>query len=136
MANYIGWKIALSHIIAAKNVQNLYENDCYRYLISGVDESDNLGLLDGAVGSMYIRHINFTVEEKEQLQEMVRYFRAAFKLLIPNIDWMDTKTAKEAEAKLDAMKAYIAYPSEYLEKAEVDKYYEGININLFYLLIL
>ena len=43
---------------------------------------------------------------------------------------MDKQTAKKAVDKLNAMKEFIAYPDEYMNKSIIDDYYKGKPIKI------
>ena len=111
-----------------------FRNDCINYLMQGrgYGRRSEYGLINGAVGSMYVRE-HFGPEMKEQVQEIVKYIRTAFQTFLPKITWMDKQTAEKAIDKLNAMKEFIAYPDEFVNKSIIDDYYKG-KICLYFLI--
>ena len=127
LANYMGWKILVDYIVATGNIQHAFGGNCINYLTKGrSNKRSQYGLLNGAVGSMYIREHFSDPKIKKQVQEMVKYIRETFKLRLPTITWMDQQTKRKASEKLNAMEEFIAYPDELLDKTTIDHYYKGM----------
>ena len=130
MANYLGWKIVSDLFIAAKNLELEFQGNCLNYLIKGrsARRRSELGLLNTAVGSMYIREY-FNPEWKSEVEEMVSYVRMVTQLLLQKIPWMTTESKRKASEKLQSMKAFIAYPDELLSKSIIDEYYKDLSVS-------
>ena len=126
MKNYLGWKVLVDYIVAAKNFQSAFKGNCLQYLLGGRDRNlyTQSGLLNVAVGSMYVREY-FDPKKKEDVTKMVQNIRKTFKLLIPHLDWMDEQTKTIAKEKFEAMDQFIAYPDELMQNSTVDQYYKG-----------
>ena len=127
MANYIGWKVLVDSLLAARNLASAFEGDCIKYLIAGYDNNEYAenGLLNIAVGSMYARNY-FNAGKKKDVLTMVKYIRKTFELLVPHIDWMDKETLTKAVEKLRAMGESVAYPDALLDRKIMDQYYKGL----------
>ena len=102
MKNYLGWKVLVDYIVAAKNFQSAFKGNCLQYLLGGRDRNlyTQSGLLNVAVGSMYVREY-FDPKKKEDVTKMVQNIRKTFKLLIPHLDWMDEQTKTIAKEKFE-----------------------------------
>jgi hypothetical protein len=127
MANYIGWKVLVDSVLAARNLASAFKGDCIKYLIAGYDNNEYAenGLLNIAVGSMYARNY-FNVGKKKDVLTMVKYIRKTFELLVSRIDWMDEETITKAVEKLQAMGESVAYPDALLDRKTMDQYYKGL----------
>lgn len=85
------------------------------------------GSLTAAVGSMYAR-THFPLEKKNIADEMVKYIRKEFKIMLDELEWMDEATRKEAHKKVDAMTPFIAYAKEILDNDLINENYQGLEI--------
>ena len=62
--------------------------------------------------------------------EMTDYIRDAFKGdILENLDWMDAATKSRARLKLDNMEQLIGYSEEFADKATVDGFHDGIDLD-------
>ena len=77
---------------------------------------------------MYVRSY-FKPEDKKMMENMIKYIREAFNIILNDLDWMDDETKKKALKKLKAMTQYIAYPDELLDPKELNSRYGGMKIN-------
>ena len=126
MANYLGWKVVTDFFIFLRNVRYEFQGDCTNYLMQG--RSSNIrsehGLLNGAVGSMYVREY-FNPKWKKQVEEMVSYTKKVAKQFLQTSFHPNSKAIK----KLEAMKEFIAYPEEMLSRSAIDEYYRDLSIS-------
>jgi len=86
------------------------------------------GSLTVAVGSMYARK-HFPLENKNIADEMVKYIRKEFKVMLDELEWMDDKTRKEAHKKVDQMTPWIAYAKEILDNDLINEFYQGLDMS-------
>ena len=82
------------------------------------------GLLHGAVGSMYARKY-FDAQKKTPINAIFTYLRTSFNRILAATEWMGKEAKEMAKKKLKAMKQYIAYPNEMLNRTIIDGFYEG-----------
>ena len=127
MANSIGFKILTDYIIGATNLKKAFDGTCINYLTHGYDKNEFTedGLLNVAVGSMYVREY-FSVKKKEEALKQVEYIRKTFEYLVPHVSWMDQETKTKAIEKLRAMGQFIAYPDELRNRSIMDHYYKDL----------
>ena len=130
MANYMGFKILTDYIVGATNLKKAFRGTCINYLTHGYDNNEFTedGLLNVAVGSMYVREY-FSVKKKEEALKQVEYIRKTFEYLVPHVSWMDQETKTKAIEKLRAMGQFIAYPDELRNRSIMDHYYKGLYNN-------
>eukprot|EP00088_Acartia_fossae_P063834 TRINITY_DN7820_c0_g1_i2.p1 TRINITY_DN7820_c0_g1~~TRINITY_DN7820_c0_g1_i2.p1 ORF type:complete len:771 (+),score=167.12 TRINITY_DN7820_c0_g1_i2:291-2315(+) len=86
------------------------------------------GSLTNAVGSMYARKY-FPLENKNIADEMVKYIRKEFKIMLDELDWMDQETRERAHTKVDTMTPFIAYAKEILDDNLLNEFYSGLEMN-------
>ncbi|ODM96996.1 Endothelin-converting enzyme 1 [Orchesella cincta] len=89
------------------------------------DTNNNLGF---AVGAMFIREA-FHPEAKPMAQHMIEKIRSAFQDNLVNLPWMDDETRQLAKDKAAAITDMIGYPDFILNKDQLDKKYEGLEIS-------
>ncbi|KAJ2941005.1 hypothetical protein O0L34_g13132 [Tuta absoluta] len=94
--------------------------ESWRYCVT--DTNNAIGF---AVGAMFVREV-FHGEAKTQGEIMIDNIRNAFKRNLKNLNWMDEETRKAAEIKADAITDMIGFPDYILDKAELDRQYEGL----------
>ena len=94
----------------------------------GIDTSSAMTSLEGITGSMYVRTF-FKPEQKQAIEKMISYIRAAIKSMIATLDWMDFKTKNKALYKLENMDQFIGYPDELLDEAKLEQFYGSLEIN-------
>ena len=130
MANYLGWKIVSDIILVSRNLKYEFQENCVNFLMKGRSSNrrSELGLLNGAVGSMYVREY-FNPKWKSQVQEMVTYVRKVAKLFIEKTTMMSSQSKRKALEKLAKMKEFIAYPEEMLSQSIIDEYYKDLTIS-------
>ncbi|CAH2003353.1 unnamed protein product [Acanthoscelides obtectus] len=80
-----------------------------------------------AVGALYVRD-HFNPDSKETALEMIHTIREAFNELLAENEWMDEETKKVAKQKANAMNERIGYPQMIMDKEELCKEYELLNI--------
>ena len=130
MANYLGWKHVIDVFNLARNIEDDFKGNCVNYLLKGPENTNRRtenGLLNAAVGSMYIRSF-FDQASKETVEEIVTYVKRAAHNLLENIDWMDQKTKEMAIIKLKNMKQFVGYPNELRNKTVLDNHYKNLVI--------
>ena len=64
------------------------------------------------VGKAYVQQY-FPPERKQQVEEMVQNFIAAFREGIETLDWMSAETKQQAQAKLSKINVKVGYPSKW-----------------------
>ncbi|KAL0859570.1 hypothetical protein ABMA27_010711 [Loxostege sticticalis] len=96
--------------------------ESWRYCVT--DTNNAIGF---AVGAMFVREV-FHGEAKTQGEIMIDNIRSAFKRNLMNLDWMDAETREAAETKADAITDMIGFPDYILQKHELDKQYEGLEV--------
>ena len=130
MANYLGWKIVIDTINLARNLEDDFNGNCVNYLLKGPENTIRRtrdGLLNAAVGSMYIRAY-FDQNLNEKVEEIVMYVKKAAYSLLEHNTWMDKDTKEKAIRKLNNMKEFVGYPSELRNKTILDTYYKDLRI--------
>ncbi|XP_061380294.1 endothelin-converting enzyme homolog isoform X1 [Danaus plexippus] len=96
--------------------------ESWRYCVT--DTNNAVGF---AVGAMFVREV-FHGEAKTQGEIMIDNIRAAFKKNLKNLIWMDEETRDAAEIKADAITDMIGFPDYILNKDELDKQYEELDV--------
>jgi len=86
------------------------------------------GSLTNAVGSMYAKTY-FPASKKAVADEMVSNIRQEFKLMLDELDWMDSKTKERAHDKVDMMTPHIAYSKEILDNNLINEFYAGLKMD-------
>jgi predicted metalloendopeptidase len=74
--------------------------------------------LGEVVGKAYVKAY-FPAERKQQVQEMVQNFLAAFKERIDTLDWMTPETKKQAQAKLAKINVKVGYPDKWRDYSKL-----------------
>eukprot|EP00095_Tigriopus_kingsejongensis_P003378 maker-scaffold153_size302544-snap-gene-2.17 protein:Tk03378 transcript:maker-scaffold153_size302544-snap-gene-2.17-mRNA-1 annotation:"PREDICTED: neprilysin-2" len=141
IANYLGWRVVKNMFQflneAARDVQLRYNKALtgvkvktprWKFCANLVGfDSTSLNRFEIPAGSMYaMRH--FSPEAKSKVVNLITYLRKAFRDILANIDWMDEKTRKHAEEKLDKIDENIAYPEEMLDQSKVDGLYKNLQM--------
>ncbi|XP_041983759.1 endothelin-converting enzyme homolog isoform X2 [Aricia agestis] len=96
--------------------------ESWRYCVT--DTNNAIGF---AVGAMFVREV-FQGEAKTQGEIMIDNIRTAFKQNLKNLDWMDAETRQAAETKADAITDMIGFPDYILNKEELDRQYEELEV--------
>ncbi|XP_050357045.1 endothelin-converting enzyme homolog isoform X1 [Nymphalis io] len=96
--------------------------ESWRYCVT--DTNNAIGF---AVGAMFVREV-FHGEAKTQGEIMIDNIRAAFKKHLKDLDWMDAETREAAETKADAITDMIGFPDYILNKEDLDKQYEELEV--------
>ena len=76
-------------------------------------------LLGDAVGQMYAK-LYFPAESRTQVEKMVANIKAAFRMRIDALAWMDPATKAEAKEKLDTLYVGIGYADEWQDYARYE----------------
>ena len=84
--------------------------------------------LNNAVGSMYVQKY-FPEDKKVQVKEMVTNLIKEFKIMLDELEWMDSTTKESAYAKIDQMTPHIAYSKEILDTDLINQFYKGLSLN-------
>merc|ERR1711974_131018 len=115
-----------------KSLKIEFKQDCVNYLMKGQSDCkrSELGVLNGAVGSMYVREY-FQPKWKTQVQEMVSYIKEAFRLIVPNSELISVVSGLDKIVKLNSLKEFIAYPDEMLNMSAINGYYNDLSISNF-----
>jgi len=85
------------------------------------------GSLTNAVGGMYAKE-HFPLGDKEVADQMVENVREEFKIMLDELDWMDSHTKARAQKKADQITPHIAYAKEILDEKLINEFYEGIDL--------
>ncbi|CAM6054298.1 unnamed protein product, partial [Sphagnum tenellum] len=141
IANYLGWRLTQSFMsymdASARSLQDKFDKSSF-----GVNAAsprwqtcvEEVGFNTGTdasfripAASLYVARY-FPPEAKHKMLHMVEYLRGAFLKILEGSDWMDPLTKERAKEKLKAMREFIGYPDELLDRAKVEAYHEGIEI--------
>jgi putative endopeptidase len=76
----------------------------------GVSETEQA--LGEPIGRIYVEK-HFKPEAKARMDALIRNLRAAFEVMIDQLEWMSAATKVEAKAKLAKFKVKIAYPDQW-----------------------
>ena len=90
--------------------------------------SMNDNTLRVVASSMYINK-HFMPEAKFEMLDMISNLKFAFKKILEDNDWMDTKTKSRALKKLQKMKKFIAYPDELTHEDVMADHHFGLFID-------
>ncbi len=71
------------------------------------------------IGRVYVDRY-FDSNSKARMQEMVSNLKKAFRERIKNLTWMEPKTKKKAQMKLDILDVQVGYPDEWLNYSELE----------------
>merc|ERR1719481_248399 len=85
------------------------------------------GSLTNAVGGMYARE-HFNLDAKDVADQMVENVREEFKIMLDELDWMDSRTKARAQKKADQITPHIAYAREILDDKLINEFYKGIDL--------
>ena len=85
------------------------QRDRWKRAVSQID-----GYMGEMVGKVYVEK-HFPPESKAQMLDLVENLRAAFKVGIDNLEWMDDATKVEAQEKLRKFNPKIGYPDEWTD---------------------
>ena len=77
---------------------------------------------------MYARRY-FPAENKDIADEMVRKIKAEFKLMLDELDWMDSKTKIRAHVKVNSMTSFIGYEKEILDNELLNDFYSDLELD-------
>jgi len=73
------------------------------------DRADRFGNMGWAVGQLYTARY-FTPEAKAKIEALVDNLKAAYRVRLEKLDWMDAATKTEALKKLDTYNIKVGYP--------------------------
>jgi len=137
ISNYLGWRSYKSVVgnlnKAARSLRQEYKRQLqgvasaqpdWKRCVKSVGFNTYSGGAVGLAGSMYVRAY-FKPEEKEEMNQMIKYIRGGYKTMLDKVEWMDASTKERAHKKLKLMKQYIAYPDEMFQMKIVDEYYSA-----------
>ena len=113
--------------------------DFYGRVLSGKEEQSPLwkravgivnGTLGEAVGQMYVKQY-FPQENKKRMLKLVKNLQKSLAERISALEWMSSKTKKEARKKLATMTIKIGYPDTWRDYSKLDidpslPYYENL----------
>ncbi|XP_035829094.1 endothelin-converting enzyme homolog [Aplysia californica] len=80
-----------------------------------------------STGAMYVKGTN-SEGSVEKMEKLITYVKNAFKDYLLSKYWMDKRTRKRAEQKVDAIIDKISYPSYILNDTFLDGYYENFSV--------
>jgi len=136
IANYLMWRASAASVgYLNEDVRDLQLEYSKKLTGKGTREprwKECMGSVSGsishAIGSMYASKF-FQENAKAAADEMVRYIRAQFDIILQNLDWMDEITRERAINKSKAITPHIAYPPELLEENKLTELYEGLEVS-------
>ena len=70
------------------------------------------------LGQAYVNR-HFSAESKAAMETLVENLRSAFRARIEKIDWMGSTTKQEALLKLEAFRAKIGYPDQWMDLSAI-----------------
>ncbi|XP_067128358.1 neprilysin-1-like [Centruroides vittatus] len=131
IANYIGWRVMLrfssftiksfrdyKYGLMTNPIGSEREKPLHEYCL----ETINI-LLEYALGSIYVKN-HFSHDIKDDILEMVKEVKYAFKDIIKESEWIDYQTKSVALRKLKHMIPIIGYPSWIVDDDKIHSYYE------------
>src|SRR5688572_14641820 len=71
------------------------------------------------IGRLYVER-HFKPEAKARMDALIRNLRAAFEVMIDELEWMSPATKVEAKAKLAKFRVKIAYPDQWRDFSDFD----------------
>ncbi|KAG4067966.1 hypothetical protein HA402_010652 [Bradysia odoriphaga] len=130
LANYAAWRQAVSSVNYLpsnfRSRQLEYERittgraEAYPRWLECVEIT--LSQYPIAFGALYVRK-HFNAAAKEIAQEMVDNIQAEFKIMLTEIDWMDTETMEGAIEKANTIRSEIGFADELLQDSAIEEYY-------------
>ncbi|KAM6961466.1 neprilysin-like [Aplochiton taeniatus] len=84
--------------------------------------------MDNAVGRLYVEEA-FSVESKEQMDEMIAAIREVFINNLHDLTWMDAATKKAAEEKAWAIRERIGYSENIMKDQYLNNEYKDLDYN-------
>ncbi|XP_018913127.2 endothelin-converting enzyme homolog isoform X2 [Bemisia tabaci] len=133
--NYLVWQTVRSMTpYLSKAFRDAYKG--LRKMLSGSEEgeepwrycvSDTNNIIGFALGALYIRE-TFHKNSKPMAEKMINDIKTAFKKNMHKLDWMDKKTLKLAEVKVDAITDMIGYPDFIMNPQALDDKYKDLTI--------
>ncbi|XP_031634008.1 neprilysin-2-like isoform X2 [Contarinia nasturtii] len=136
IANYMMWRVtADSTVYLTNELRN--RKLLYDKVVSGVQEQTarwkectdiTRESLPVAVGALYVRK-HFRQESRDIALEMVNGIKKEFEVILNEVEWMDEETRESALKKLGTMYSHIAYPDEFMDDSEIEKYYKKLEID-------
>jgi predicted metalloendopeptidase len=146
LANYIGY-YALNDLISImpfkyrkiKDQLVKSENFITTEQVKKIDEIDKKTVLricakkaDNAfefvTGSLFLLHRNSTIMTTDVIRNMTRNLKETFVSSIPDLEWMDRKTKKNAIFKAEHMNINIGYPTWILNETLLNREYKTVEI--------
>ncbi|XP_046487451.1 endothelin-converting enzyme homolog isoform X1 [Neodiprion pinetum] len=130
------WWVVLD-IVAPHSSENLREAwDKYLLSIADIEVWQSRSLhcvnsvnhLMGMAVSWLFVDPKFHEKMGQKVVEMLEDIRAAFASLVQQADWMDAQTKSATLEKSKKMASAIGHPHWLFEEAELNEYYEGINM--------
>lgn len=135
MADYFAWTVIQTYIDASPlSIQKVYFQ--YTKASLGILEEKArwetcitvcMSYMGMALGSVVVQK-SFKEEMKQEVSYLVSQVKGAFRESLDENTWMDKATKIQAKKKLDNMLDNIAYPAFILNKEQLAKVYEGLDI--------
>ncbi|WFD30055.1 endothelin-converting enzyme 1 [Malassezia sp. CBS 17886] len=66
----------------------------------------------GYMSGRFFVQAAFSMDSRDQVEDMVQTIRDTFKRRLPGLPWLDARTAAGAQRKADAVSAQVGYPAE------------------------
>lgn len=86
-----------------------------------------------AVGRLYLKESGFDDNSKQSVVDMVDNILNEFKLILKNVDWMDSESKEKAMEKANNIDVKMAYPEFTYNDTYLNKLYENVIILLLLL---
>ena len=142
LANYIGYfalhdllsvmpfkyrsikdQLALNNIDQEKKIN---EGDKKTILRMCAKNTDNA--FEFVTGSLFLMHKNLTNLTTEVIRNMTKELKETFVSSIPNLEWMDKQTKKNAIFKAEHMNINVGYPKWIINEMLLNKEYKNVEI--------
>ncbi len=126
--NYFRWEVVRVATPALPASFRKADFDFYRGTLRGVKEQDSRAKQCGdltsrdlgeAVGKKYVE-LYFPPETRKRALDMVDRIRASMHDDFAQISWMTPETKKEAQRKLDLLRAMIGYPAHWRDYSKLE----------------
>lgn len=123
LRDYLIYKTILKFSMASQGELYNLIFDFFGKTLSGKEEplpqwKRTINLIDGTLGELlgkeYVKK-HFSQESKNQLSEMIEYFKDILQQMIKNNTWMESSTKEKALDKLKRINYKIGYPSKWEE---------------------
>ena len=135
IANYMIWRY-VNFMMPYTNNKGLQIKQAFNKVMYGYETDipswkrcvGHLGSLGHAVGSLYARKY-FPPHKKYAVVKIAKNIKNEFKLMLPEVKWLDKKGKEQAKLKIDQMRSFIGYDEEILNNDLLNEFYKGLELN-------